>query len=59
MLNFIYISQCKWYLRLKINVQGPFKENDDDVMTHKGRVPEYIAVVGNYKNLKQEGPLAF
>ena len=25
MLNFIYIVQCKWYLRLKISVQGPFK----------------------------------
>ena len=24
MLNFIYIVQCKWYLRLKISVQGPF-----------------------------------
>ena len=23
MLNFIYIGQCKWYLRLKISVQGP------------------------------------
>ena len=25
MLNFIYIVQSKWYLRLKISVQGPFK----------------------------------
>ena len=25
MLNFIYIVQCKWYLRLKISVQGHFK----------------------------------
>ena len=25
MLNFIYIVQCKWYLLLKISVQGPFK----------------------------------
>ena len=25
MLNFIYIGQSKWYLRLKISVQGPFK----------------------------------
>ena len=24
MLNFIYIVQSKWYLRLKISVQGPF-----------------------------------
>ena len=24
-LNFIYIVQSKWYLRLKISVQGPFK----------------------------------
>ena len=24
MLNFIYIVQCNWYLRLKISVQGPF-----------------------------------
>ena len=27
MLNFIYIVQCKWYLWLKISVQGPFKKN--------------------------------
>ena len=27
MLNFIYIVQSKWYLRLKISVQGPFKGN--------------------------------
>ena len=27
MLNFIYIVQSKWYLRLKISVQGPFKTN--------------------------------
>ena len=25
MLNFIYIVQSKWYLRLKISVQRPFK----------------------------------
>ena len=25
MLNFVYIVQSKWYLRLKISVQGPFK----------------------------------
>ena len=25
MLNFIYVVQSKWYLRLKIRVQGPFK----------------------------------
>ena len=25
MFNFIYIVQCKWYVRLKISVQGPFK----------------------------------
>ena len=25
MLNFSYIAQSKWYLRLKISVQGPFK----------------------------------
>ena len=24
MLNFIYIVQSKWYLQLKISVQGPF-----------------------------------
>ena len=24
-LNLIYIAQCKWHLRLKISVQGPFK----------------------------------
>ncbi len=27
MLNFIYIVQSKWYLRLKISVQGPFKHH--------------------------------
>ena len=27
MLNFIYIVQSKWYLRLKISVQGPFKQH--------------------------------
>ena len=27
MLTFIYIVQCKWYLRLKISVQGPFKHD--------------------------------
>ena len=27
MLNLIYIVQCKWYLWLKISVQGPFKKN--------------------------------
>ena len=26
MLNFIYIVQSKWYLRLKISVQGPFNQ---------------------------------
>ena len=26
MLNFTYVVQSKWYLRLKISVQGPFKE---------------------------------
>ena len=26
MLKFIYKVQSKWYLRLKISVQGPFKE---------------------------------
>ena len=26
MLNFIYIVQSKWYLRLKISVQGPFNK---------------------------------
>ena len=25
MLNFIYVVQCKWYSRLQISVQGPFK----------------------------------
>ena len=29
MLNFIYIVQSKWYLRLKISVQGPFKISAD------------------------------
>ena len=29
MLNFIYIVQCKWYLRLKLSVQGPFKHHVD------------------------------
>ena len=27
MLNFIYIVQSKWYLRLKISVQGPFNSS--------------------------------
>ena len=27
MLNFIYIVQSKWYLRLKISVQGPFNRS--------------------------------
>ena len=27
MLNFIYIVQSKWYLRLKISVQGPFNHD--------------------------------
>ena len=27
MLNFIYVVQSKWYLRLKISVQGPFKDS--------------------------------
>ena len=30
MLNFIYIVQSKWYLRLKISVQGPFNRIDDN-----------------------------
>ena len=28
MLNFIYIVQSKWYLRLKISVQGPLMSSD-------------------------------
>ena len=34
MLNFIYVVQCKWHLRLKISVQGPFKKKRGEKLNH-------------------------
>ena len=36
MLNFSYIVQCKWYLRLKISFLGPFKESFQMTTIHDG-----------------------
>ena len=55
MLNFIYIVQCKWYLWLKISVQGPF----NSICRAYFLWLDYIVLCTLHKGQIVEGPIGY